>query len=103
MILNGSPAARLPNNLNVSFEGVEGEALLLALGDVAVSTGSACASASQAPSHVLAAIGAGEAPARASLRFGLGRANTEADVDYVVDRVATVVTRLRQTSHPSRG
>jgi cysteine desulfurase len=82
---------RLPHNLHVSFEGVEGEALLMALGDLAVSTGSACSSGSQAPSHVLQAIGA----TGASIRFGLGRNTSDADIDFAVDRVATVVRSLR--------
>ena len=93
--VNGSLEARLPHNLHVSFEGVEGEALLMALGDIAVSTGAACSSGSAAPSHVVAALGVDAALARASLRFGLGRSNTEAEVDQVVERVVTVVRRLR--------
>ena len=93
--VNGSLAHRLPHNLHVSFDGVEGEALLMALGDLAVSTGSACASGSQALSHVLAAIGATSDRASASIRFGLGRATTAAEVDFAIDRVATVVSSLR--------
>jgi cysteine desulfurase len=96
--VNGTMAARLPHNLHVSFDGVEGEALLMALGDLAVSTGSACASGSQAPSHVLQAIGATSDRAGASIRFGLGRTTTEADIDFAIDRVATVVTALRRQS-----
>jgi cysteine desulfurase len=94
--VNGSMAARLPHNLHVSFDGVEGEALLMALGDLAVSTGSACASGSQAPSHVLQAIGATSDRAGASIRFGLGRTTTDADIDVAIDRVSTVVTALRR-------
>jgi cysteine desulfurase len=86
---------RLPHNLHVSFSGVEGEALLMALGDLAVSTGSACSSGSQAPSHVLEAIGAVGERAGASIRFGLGRTTTQADVDFAADRVSTVVRSLR--------
>ena len=86
---------RLPHNLHVSFGDVEGEALLMALGDLAVSTGSACSSGSQAPSHVLQAIGAVGPGAGASIRFGLGRTTTDADVDFAIDRVTKVVTSLR--------
>ena len=94
--LNG-PAAdrRLPHNLHVSFDDVEGEALLMALGDIAVSTGSACSSGSQAPSHVLVAIGATGDRAGASIRFGLGRTTTDADIDVAIERVTTVVKALR--------
>jgi cysteine desulfurase len=96
--LNG-PAAdrRLPHNLHVSFDDVEGEALLMALGDLAVSTGSACSSGSQAPSHVLQAIGATGDRAGASIRFGLGRTTTDADIDFAIERVAAVVRSLQQT------
>ena len=86
---------RLPHNLNISFDGVEGERLLLALGDLAISTGSACSSASQAPSHVLEAIGATSRPEpSASARMGLGRWTTEADVDSAADRLVKVVRSL---------
>jgi cysteine desulfurase len=94
--VNGSLTHRLPHNLHVSFDGVEGEALLMALGDLAVSTGSACSSGSQAPSHVLEAIGATSGRAGASIRFGLGRTTSAADVDYAIDRVTTVVGALRR-------
>jgi cysteine desulfurase len=93
--VNGSLERRLPHNLHVSFDGVEGEALLMALGDVAVSTGSACSSGSQAPSHVLTAIGAVGPHAGASIRFGLGRWTTDADVDFALERVTAVVQSLR--------
>jgi len=86
---------RLPHNLHVSVDGVEGEALLMALGDIAVSTGSACSSGSQAPSHVLVAIGATGERAGASIRFGLGRTTTDADIDVAIERVTTVVKSLR--------
>jgi cysteine desulfurase len=86
---------RLPHNLHVSFAEVEGEALLMALGDLAVSTGSACSSGSQAPSHVLEAIGAAGDGAGASIRFGLGRTTSDADIDFAINRVATVVRSLR--------
>ena len=94
--VNGSLERRLPHNLHVSFEGIEGEALLMALGDLAVSTGSACSSGSQAPSHVLTAIGAVGPGAGASIRFGLGRWTTDAEIDFAVERVTTVVRSLRQ-------
>ena len=94
--VNGSLERRLPHNLHVSFAGIEGEALLMALGDLAVSTGSACSSGSQAPSHVLAAIGAVGERAGASIRFGLGRWTSDADIDFAIDRVTTVVRSLRQ-------
>ena len=97
--VNGSLERRLPHNLHVSFEAVEGEALLMALGDIAVSTGSACSSGSQKPSHVLVAIGAVGENAGASIRFGLGRWTTGADVDHAIDRVTTVVRSLRE-KHP---
>ena len=93
--VNGSLERRLPHNLHVSFDGVEGEALLLALGDLAVSTGSACSSGSQAPSHVLHAIGAVGERAGASIRFGLGRTTSNADVDFAIERVTAVVKSLR--------
>jgi cysteine desulfurase len=94
--VNGSLERRLPHNLHVSFEGVEGEALLMALGDIAVSTGSACSSGSQKPSHVLEAIGAVGDGAGASIRFGLGRWTTPQDIDFALERVTTVVRSLRQ-------
>ncbi|HMC78350.1 MAG TPA: aminotransferase class V-fold PLP-dependent enzyme [Vicinamibacterales bacterium] len=94
--VNGTMTPRLPHNLHVSFDGVEGEALLMALGDLAVSTGSACASGSQALSHVLQAIGATSDRAGASIRFGLGRTTTDADIDFAIERVSTVVAALRR-------
>ncbi|HET7697015.1 MAG TPA: IscS subfamily cysteine desulfurase [Vicinamibacterales bacterium] len=96
--VNGTLEQRLPHNLHISFDGIEGERLLMALGDLAVSTGSACASGSQAPSHVLQAIGATSDMAAASIRFGLGRSTTEADVDYAIERVSAVVTALLATT-----
>ena len=93
--VNGSLERRLPHNLHVSFAGIEGEALLMALGDIAVSTGSACSSGSQAPSHVLTAIGAVGENGGASIRFGLGRWTTDADIDFALNRVVTVVGSLR--------
>jgi cysteine desulfurase len=94
--VNGSLTNRLPHNLHISFERVEGEALLMALGDLAVSTGSACSSGSQAPSHVLVAIGAVGENAGASIRFGLGRTTTQNDIDFAIERVTTVVKSLRR-------
>lgn len=96
--VNGHPTERLPGNMNISFAYVEGESLLMALKDVAVSTGSACTSASLEPSHVLRAIGVEEELAHTSIRFGLGRFNTEEEVDYVVRRVVEEVRRLRGLS-----
>jgi cysteine desulfurase len=93
--LNGHASLRLPGNLNVSFESVDGESLLMSLKDVAVSSGSACTSSSMEPSYVLKALGIGNALAHTSIRFGLGRGNTEEEVDYVVERLAEQVTRLR--------
>lgn len=93
--VNGTMESRLPHNLHVSFDGVEGEALLMALGDLAVSTGSACASGSHAVSHVMEAIGATGDRGRASIRFGLGRGNTDDDIAFAIDRVVTAVEALR--------
>ena len=98
LAINGSTAHRLPHNLSVRVDGVEGETLLVGLDDVAVSTGAACTSANPEPSHVLRALGLSDQQARASIRFGLGRWNTEAEVDYVVDKVSRLVVRLRETS-----
>ncbi len=95
---NGSMEHRLPHNLNVSFAYVEGESLLMGINDIAVSSGSACTSASLEPSYVLKALGVGEDLAHTSIRFGLGRFNTEEEVDYVVDRLAETVSRLRELS-----
>jgi cysteine desulfurase len=93
--VNGSLERRLPHNLHVGFDGIEGEALLMALGDLAVSTGSACSSGSQAASHVLQGIGAVGDAAGAVIRFGLGRWTTDADIDFALDRVVRVVRSLR--------
>ena len=97
--LNGHPTRRLPGNLNLSFAYVEGESFLMGLNqEVALSSGSACTSATLEPSHVLKALRIGEELAHASIRFGLGRFNTEEEVDYVIERVAEVTRRLRQLS-----
>ncbi len=93
--LNGAAEPRLAHNLNVSFEGVDGEALLMGLDDVAVSSGSACTSAEPQPSHVLRALGVPEKLAHASLRFGLHRWTTAEEIDYTVEKVGRVVRRLR--------
>src|SRR2546421_4062003 len=96
--INGSTEHRLPHNLNISFAYVEGESLLMGINDVAVSSGSACTSASLEPSYVLKALGAGDDLAHSSIRFGLGRWTTDEEVDYVVDKLTKVVRRLREMS-----
>jgi cysteine desulfurase len=96
--VNGSMTDRAPNNLNISFAYVEGESLLMGINDIAVSSGSACTSASLEPSYVLKALGTGDDLAHSSIRFGLGRFNTEEEVDYVIEKVTSVVTRLREMS-----
>jgi cysteine desulfurase len=96
--INGTMEHRLPNNLNVSFAYVEGESLLMGINDIAVSSGSACTSATLEPSYVLKALGAGDDLAHSSIRFGLGRFNTEEEVDYVAAKVIDVVKKLRELS-----
>jgi cysteine desulfurase len=96
--VNGSPEHRLPGSLNLSFTYVEGEGLMMAIKDVAVSSGSACTSASLEPSYVLRALGTDEESAHSSIRFGLGRFTTEEEVDYVSDLVVEKVKRLRDMS-----
>jgi cysteine desulfurase len=96
--VNGSMTYRLPNNLNLSFSGVEGDALLMGINDVAVSSGSACTSAMIEPSYVLRALGVSDELSHSSIRFGLGRFNTEEEVAYVADRVIETVKRLRELS-----
>ena len=96
--LNGHPTQRLPGNLNLSFAHVEGESLMMALKEIAVSSGSACTSAALEPSYVLRALGIPEELAHAAIRFGLGRFNTEEEVDYAIRRVVEEVTRLRALS-----
>lgn len=98
VFLNGHAERRLPTNLNLSFAFVEGEALMMAIKDVAVSSGSACTSASLEPSYVLRALGVGEELAHSSIRFGLGRFTTEEEVDYVADLVVSKVQKLREMS-----
>lgn len=96
--LNGHPTERLPGNLNLSFAYVEGESMIMGMKELAVSSGSACTSASLEPSYVLKAIGVGEELAHTSIRFGLGRFTTEAEVDYAIKTVITTVTKLRNLS-----
>ncbi|MBM3794701.1 MAG: IscS subfamily cysteine desulfurase [Acidobacteria bacterium] len=96
--INGTMESRLPNNLNISFAYVEGESLLMGINDVAVSSGSACTSATLEPSYVLKALGAGDEIAHSSIRFGIGRFNTEQEVDYVAGKVISVVKKLRELS-----
>ncbi|MCC7175507.1 MAG: IscS subfamily cysteine desulfurase [Bryobacterales bacterium] len=96
--VNGSMEHRLPNNLNMSFAYVEGESMLMGIKDVAVSSGSACTSATLEPSYVLKALGVGDDLAHTSIRFGLGRFNTEEEVDYVAERVIETVNKLRELS-----
>ena len=96
--LNGHPTERLPGNANISFAYVEGEGLMMGIKDVAVSSGSACTSASLEPSYVLRALGVGDELAHSSIRFGLGRFNTEVEVDAVIEIVVREVNRLREMS-----
>ncbi len=98
VVINGSMEHRLPHNLNLSFSFVEGESMLMAIKDVAVSSGSACTSASLEPSYVLHAMGIGDDMAHSSLRFGVGRFNTEEEVDYVADLIVEKVNKLRELS-----
>lgn len=96
--INGSMEHRLPGNLNMSFLYVEGESLLMGINDVAVSSGSACTSATLEPSYVLKSLGLGDDVAHSSIRFGIGRFNTEAEIDYVAGRLVEVVSKLRELS-----
>lgn len=98
LYLNGHPTERLPNNLNVSFAFVEGESLMMGMKELAVSSGSACTSASLEPSYVLKAIGVGEDLAHTSIRFGLGRFTTDEEIDYATRKVISTVRRLRDLS-----
>jgi cysteine desulfurase len=97
---NSHPVNRLPNTMNISFDYVEGESILLNLDikGIAASTGSACSSGSLEPSHVLLALGICTATAQGTVRFSLGRANTEEDVDYLLDELPSIITRLRAMS-----
>ncbi|HTH52655.1 MAG TPA: IscS subfamily cysteine desulfurase [Edaphobacter sp.] len=96
--VNGNMDHHLPGNLNMSFVYVEGESLLMGINDVAVSSGSACTSATLEPSYVLKALGLGDDVAHSSIRFGLGRFNNKAEVDYVADKIIDVVKKLRELS-----
>ena len=98
VFINGSMEHRLPNNLNMSFAYVEGESLLMGINDIAVSSGSACTSATLEPSYVLKALGMGDDLAHSSIRFGIGRFNTEEEIDYVAGRMIDVVRKLRDLS-----
>jgi cysteine desulfurase len=98
VFVNGNMEHRLPGNLNISFLYVEGESLLMGINDVAVSSGSACTSATLEPSYVLKSLGLGDDVAHSSIRFGIGRFNTEAEVDYVAGRMVEVVKKLRELS-----
>ncbi|MFM8551838.1 MAG: IscS subfamily cysteine desulfurase [Nitrospiraceae bacterium] len=96
--LNGHPTQRLPHNLNISFAYVEGESLLMGVKEIALSSGSACTSATLEPSYVLRALGVGSDLAHSSIRFGLGRFNTQEEVDYTAKRIIEIVTKLREMS-----
>jgi cysteine desulfurase len=96
--LNGHPNNRLPGNLNISFAYVEGESLLMGMKEIALSSGSACTSATLEPSYVLRALGVGTELAHSSIRFGLGRFNTDEEIDYTVKKVIEIVTKLREMS-----
>lgn len=98
VVVNGSLEQRLPNNLHVSFSAVDGESLLIGIGDIAFSSGSACSSASGTPSHVLRAIMGSETVPSASIRFGLGRGTTDDEIDYTIGKFVSVVRHLRSTA-----
>jgi cysteine desulfurase len=96
--INGTMDSRLPHNLNISFAYVEGESLLMGINEIAVSSGSACTSATLEPSYVLKALGAGDDLAHSSIRFGIGRFTTQEEIDYTADKVIDVVKKLRELS-----
>ena len=96
--LTGHPTNRLPGNLNISFAYVEGESLLMGMKEIALSSGSACTSATLEPSYVLRALGVGTELAHSSIRFGLGRFNTDQEIDYTIKKVIEIVTKLREMS-----
>jgi cysteine desulfurase len=96
--INGSMHHRLPHNLNISFAYVEGESLLMGINDIAVSSGSACTSATLEPSYVLKALGAGDDLAHSSIRFGIGRFTTDEEIDYTAGKIIEVVKKLRELS-----
>lgn len=97
-VVNGHPTRRLPHTTNISFPYVEGESMMMAIKEIAVSSGSACTSASLEPSYVLKALGLGDEIAHSSIRFGLGRFTTEEEVDYTIDKVVTAVKKLLELS-----
>jgi len=103
--LNGHPEDSLPGTLNVSFKGAEGEAMLLYLDieGIAISTGSACASGSLEPSHVLLATGIGPEKAHGAIRFSLGRETTDDDIDYLMDKLPSVISKVRNMSSAYSG
>ena len=94
--MNGHPTERLPGNLNISFEGLDGDVLMNAMTRIAVSSGSACTSSNPEPSHVLRAIGRDDQLTRASLRFGIGRFNTAGEIETAIEFVVATVRRLRR-------
>jgi cysteine desulfurase len=96
--INGTMEHRLPHNLNMSFAYVEGESLLMGINEIAVSSGSACTSATLEPSYVLKALGMGDDLAHSSIRFGVGRFNTQAEIEYTADKLIQVVRKLRELS-----
>lgn len=98
IFLNGHPTQRIPNNLNISFLYVEGESLMMGFHDIAVSSGSACTSASLEPSYVLKALGRGDDLAHSSIRFSIGRFTTQEEIDYAIERVSATVEKLREMS-----
>ena len=98
--LNGHPQARLAGALNLRFSGVEGETLIMAMKDLAVSSGSACSSASLEPSHVLRAIGLSDEQAHGSIRFSLGRYNSQAEIDFAASVIKVALARLRERAAP---
>jgi cysteine desulfurase len=98
VFINGSPEQRVPGNLNVSFNFVEGESLIMSLNDLAVSSGSACTSASLEPSYVLRALGLNDEMAHSSLRFSIGRFTTEENVDFAIGKIRAAVEKLRELS-----
>ncbi|MFB0970289.1 MAG: aminotransferase class V-fold PLP-dependent enzyme, partial [Pseudomonadales bacterium] len=98
VFINGSPDQRVPGNLNVSFNFVEGESLIMSLNDLAVSSGSACTSASLEPSYVLRALGLNDEMAHSSLRFSIGRFTTEENVDFAIGKIRAAVEKLRELS-----
>jgi cysteine desulfurase len=98
IFINGHPTQRLPNNLNLSFGYVEGESLMMGVSELAVSSGSACTSASLEPSYVLRALGVGDDLAHSSIRFGMGRFTTAEEIDFTAEKIIIAVKRLREMS-----